>query len=51
MSTVIFFAILFSLLLQEVALLKNEEGFVSLKKIKEKPTKRISRLIKKYYWN
>ncbi len=37
-------------LLQETALLKEEEGFISLKKIDEKPTKRISRLIKDYYW-
>jgi alpha,alpha-trehalase len=37
-------------LLQETALLKEKEGFISLNKIDEKPTKRISRLIKDYYW-
>tara|TARA_B110000977_G_scaffold140632_1_gene178534 strand:- start:136 stop:1995 length:1860 start_codon:yes stop_codon:yes gene_type:complete len=37
-------------LLQEIALLKEKEGFISLNKIDEKPTKRISRLIKNYYW-
>jgi alpha,alpha-trehalase len=37
-------------LLQEAALLSTEEGIISLKRITEKPTKRISRLIKKHYW-
>ncbi len=37
-------------LLQEATLLSTEKGVISLKKITEKPTQRLSRLIKKYYW-